>query len=84
MLYQRTLREARIAARLSHPGVVTVFDVVEADGSPWIVMELVEARSLDQVLAEDGPLPPRTPPIWACGCSARWPARTRRASCIAT
>jgi tRNA A-37 threonylcarbamoyl transferase component Bud32 len=58
ILYQRTLREARTAARLNHPAVVTIFDVVEADGSPWIVMELVEARSLDQVLAEDGPLPP--------------------------
>ena len=56
--YQRTLREARTAARLSHPGVVTVFDVVEEDASPWIVMELVRARSLDQVVAEDGPLRP--------------------------
>src|SRR5258707_533004 len=56
--YQRTLREARTAARLSHPGVVTVFDVVEEDGMPWIVMELVRARPLDQVIAEDGPLPP--------------------------
>ena len=59
VLYQRTLREARTAARLNHPAVVTIFDVVEADGSPWIVMELVEARSLDQVLAEDGPLRPQ-------------------------
>ncbi len=56
--YERTLREARTAARLSHPGVVTVFNVVEEDGSPWIVMELIRARPLDQVIAEDGPLPP--------------------------
>jgi len=56
--YQRTLREARTAARLSHPGAVTVFDVVEEDGMPWIVMELIRARPLDQVIAEDGPLPP--------------------------
>ena len=56
--YQRTLREARTAARLSHPSVVTVFDVVEEDASPWIIMELITGRSLDQVIAEDGPLPP--------------------------
>ena len=58
VIYQRTLREARTAARLSHPNVVKVFDVVEEGGSPWIVMELVEARSLDRVITEDGPLPP--------------------------
>jgi eukaryotic-like serine/threonine-protein kinase len=57
--YQRTLREARTAARLSHRGVVTVYDVAEEDGRPWIVMELVPSRSLEQVLFTDGPLPPR-------------------------
>ncbi|MDL4771998.1 MULTISPECIES: serine/threonine-protein kinase [Thermomonosporaceae] len=54
----RTLREARSAARLHHPGIVTVFDVVEEDGRPWIVMQLVRAPALDRVLAQDGPLPP--------------------------
>ena len=54
--YQRTLREARTAARLSHRGVVTVYDVVEEDGRPWIVMELVPSQSLDQVLTVDGRL----------------------------
>jgi len=59
VLYERTLREARTAARLNHPAVITVFDVIEeADGSPWIVMELIQGRSLEQVVAEDGPLPP--------------------------
>src|ERR1700760_261749 len=58
--YQRTHREARTAARLSHPGLVTVFDVAEEDGRPWIVMELVHAQSLDQIIAKSGPLsPPR-------------------------
>ena len=57
-IYQRTLREAKAAARLNHPGLVTVFDVVEQDGSPWIVMELVLAKSLDRLIVEDGPLPP--------------------------
>jgi eukaryotic-like serine/threonine-protein kinase len=59
ILRERTLREARVSAKLSHPCVVTVHDVIEAGGTPWIVMELVTARSLERVLAEDGPLPPR-------------------------
>jgi len=56
--YQRTLREARTAARLSHRGVVTVYDVAEEDGRPWIVMELVPSRSLDQVLFVEGRMSP--------------------------
>jgi serine/threonine protein kinase len=59
VLYERTLREARSAARLSHRGIVTVHDVVEEDGRPWIVMEYVRARSLQEVIDQEGPLPPR-------------------------
>src|SRR5215469_12716807 len=59
ILRERTLREAWVSAKLSHPCVVTVHDVIETDGTPWIVMELVAARSLERVVAEDGPLPPR-------------------------
>jgi tRNA A-37 threonylcarbamoyl transferase component Bud32 len=57
-LRDRTLREARSAARLSHPHVVRIYDVVHADGRPWIVMEYIPSRSLHQVINEDGPLPP--------------------------
>ncbi|RFU39841.1 serine/threonine protein kinase [Actinomadura logoneensis] len=59
VLYERTLREARASARLSHPAVVVVHDVVEEDGRPWIVMELVLAPSLQDVLDREGPLPHR-------------------------
>jgi len=57
--HKRTFREARTAARLSHPGVVTVYDVVEEDGRPWIVMELIRARSLHEQIKKDGTLSPR-------------------------
>ncbi|MEV5824254.1 serine/threonine-protein kinase [Spirillospora sp. NPDC052242] len=56
--HRRTLREARASARLGHPGVVTVHDVVDEDGRPWIVMELVRGRSLQDIIDEDGPLAP--------------------------
>jgi hypothetical protein len=54
---QRILREARAAARLNHPGAVTVHDVVQDGGEIFIVMELVEAPNLEQVVARQGPLP---------------------------
>lgn len=59
VLRERTRREARAAARLDHPSAVTVYDVVQEDGSPYLVMELVEARTLSEVLRTDGPLSPQ-------------------------
>ncbi|HZG02129.1 MAG TPA: serine/threonine-protein kinase [Streptomyces sp.] len=58
-LITRTLREAKAIARIRCNSAVTVFDVVDEDDRPWIVMELVEGRSLADVLREDGPLEPR-------------------------
>ncbi|MEV1108606.1 serine/threonine protein kinase [Micromonospora sp. NPDC049751] len=56
-LRERSMREARAVARLGHPNVVRVFDVLHSGGDPLIVMELVPSRSLHQVLEADGPLP---------------------------
>ncbi|GLY95621.1 hypothetical protein Acsp02_28760 [Actinoplanes sp. NBRC 103695] len=58
-MYERTMREARAAAALQHPAVVQVYDVVHENGRPWIVMELLDARSLADMIIEDGPIPPR-------------------------
>ena len=57
-LREKVLKEARAAARLDHPGAVTVYDVIDDDGHPVIVMELVEAPNLSELVARDGPLPP--------------------------
>ncbi|MBQ1011322.1 serine/threonine protein kinase, partial [Micromonospora sp. M51] len=54
----RTMREARAAARLNHPAVVRLYDVVAVDDSPWIVMEYVPSRTLQDVVDAEGPLEP--------------------------
>ena len=51
-------REARSAAKLSHPNVVSVFDQGHDDGRPYIVMEYVEGRTLRDILNHEAPLPP--------------------------
>ncbi|GGQ81325.1 serine/threonine-protein kinase [Streptomyces pilosus] len=57
--FERMRREARAAARLDHPAVVEVHDVAVVDGRPWIVMELVQGRSLGAVLQDEGTLSAR-------------------------
>jgi predicted Ser/Thr protein kinase len=58
-LITRTLREAKAIARIRNNSAVTVYDVVDEDDRPWIVMELVEGKSLAEVVREDGVLTPR-------------------------
>ena len=57
---QRAMREARSAAALNHPNAVAVYDVVDHDGRPWLVMEYVEGETLAEVIAREGHLEPRT------------------------
>ena len=55
-LRERALREARAAARLNHPGVVTLHDAVEADDRLFLVMELVDAPTLRDLVDRSGPV----------------------------
>ncbi len=55
---ERSLREARAIARLNNGNVVRIFDVLRTDGDPWIVMEYVPSKSLQDTLAADGPVSP--------------------------
>jgi serine/threonine protein kinase len=54
---ERFLREARSAGRLNHPNIVTVYDVGEQDGIAYIAMELLEGRSLQEILRQPARLP---------------------------
>ncbi|MEV5981520.1 protein kinase [Streptomyces sp. NPDC052114] len=58
-LYARLEREAWAAARIPHRNVVTVYDVANEGGRPWIVMEIVRGLSLSDVLEGEGPMPPQ-------------------------
>src|ERR1041384_3090333 len=55
----RCMREGRIAARLHHPNAIAVFDVVDEDGAPCLIMEYLPSKSLAMVMSERGPLPAR-------------------------
>jgi eukaryotic-like serine/threonine-protein kinase len=55
---RHAVREARATARLSHRNVIQVFDILEEDGCPWIIMELVASRSLRDLIHQEGPLSP--------------------------
>ncbi|WP_455352593.1 protein kinase domain-containing protein [Streptomyces sp. SYSU K217416] len=59
VLHARTQKEARAAARIAHPGVVTVHDVLEHDDRPWIVMEFIDGPSLADAAKESGRIEPR-------------------------
>jgi tRNA A-37 threonylcarbamoyl transferase component Bud32 len=68
---QRFRREAQAAAGLGHPGVVSVFDTGSDDGIHYIVMELLEGRTLEEITRVEGPLlPERAEEIAEAVCAA--------------
>ena len=68
--HQRAMREARITARLHHRNAVPVFDVVDHEGSPCLVMQYVPSRSLHEILATEGTLPVREVAAIGAGVAA--------------
>ena len=65
-------QEARLAGSLSHPNVLTLFDVGSHEGSPYLVTELLEGRTLREVLVA-GPLPSRKAVEYGTPMAAPWP-----------
>jgi len=55
-LRERLFREAQSAGKLSHPGIVTIYDIDEVEGEAFIAMELVEGETLESMMHEDRPL----------------------------
>jgi serine/threonine protein kinase len=80
----RFLREARAAGALNHPNIATIYDVGEADGVPYIAMELIEGLPLDTVLQAQGRMPFERVLALGRSSATRWAMPMRRASCTAT
>ena len=82
---ERFMREARLAARLQHPNIVTIFDVGEHEGQPFIAMEYIPGETLAELIAAGAPLPlaAQARRSWP-RCAAGSPTRTSTASSIAT
>ncbi|MFI7277766.1 protein kinase [Streptomyces sp. NPDC049879] len=59
LMVTRTLREAKAIAAIRARGVVTIYDVVDEGDRPWLVMELIEGRSLADIIRQDGPMEPK-------------------------
>ncbi|MEX2974209.1 serine/threonine-protein kinase [Streptomyces sp. C184] len=69
-LHERTRREARSAARITHPNVIVVHDVVDDEGLPCIVMEYIPSVTLGDLVKRDGALPPGEAARIGCGMAA--------------
>ena len=78
---QRFAQEARAAAALNHPNILSIFDIGDEHGSPYVVSELLEGETLRERL-RSGALSTRKAIDYGCRWRGDWRRRTRRASCI--
>lgn len=75
---ERMLREARALGGLSHPNVITVYDVVDAEGLPLVVLEMLPSRNLATVITEGGALSPEQAAVVGYATAAALRAAHRR------
>jgi len=61
---ERFLREARACSRINHPNIITVYAAGEEDGHPWMAMELIDGRTVRDIIDDDGPIPWQTAVKW--------------------
>ena len=81
---ERFRREAKNAAGLSHPNIVSIYDRGEAEGTYYIAMEYLDGRSLKELILSRGPAPPRIAIEYARQILAALRSPTATASSIAT
>src|SRR6202142_4159221 len=80
---QRFAQEARAAAALNHPNILSIFDIGDEQGSPYVVSELLEGETLRERL-RTGSLSVRKAIEYGLQVHAGWRRRTKKALCIAT
>ena len=82
-LLERFYREAKAAGGLQHPNIVTVYEMSESDGFPFIAMEYLEGESLEKLIARPPPPPCRKNSATSCKPAAPSIIPTAAAWCIA-